>query len=321
MFLAASAAAINSVNSSKSSVLNQIGNTPLLRLAKLDADFPGIEIHAKAEFFNPGGSVKDRAALNMILDGERTGRLSHGRVILDATSGNTGIAYAMIGAIKGYKVKLCLPANASHERKQILQAYGAEMVFSDPGEGSDGAIRLCRQVYEENPAAYFYPDQYNNPANWKAHYNGTAPEILAQTDGRITHFVASMGTSGTFMGNTRRLREEVPGVKCISAQPASGFHGLEGLKHMPTAIVPGIYDPSLADENIWIETEDAYAMCRRLAREQALLVGISSGANLVAATKVARRLADAGQPGVIVTVLCDGAYKYLSEPFWNDSNK
>jgi cysteine synthase B len=320
MFLAASAAAINSVNSSKSSVLNQIGNTPLLRLAKLDAEYPGIEIHAKAEFFNPGGSVKDRAALNMILDGERTGRLTHGRVILDATSGNTGIAYAMIGAIKGYKVKLCLPANASHERKQILQAYGAEMVFSDPGEGSDGAIRLCRQVYEENPAAYFYPDQYNNPANWKAHYDGTAVELLEQTGGAITHFVACMGTSGTFMGNSRRLKHELPGIQCISAQPSSGFHGLEGLKHMPTAIVPGIYDPDVADENLWIETEDAYRMTRWLGRHEGVLAGMSSGANVHAARAVARRLAEEGRSGLIVTVLCDGATKYLSEPFWNEKD-
>jgi cysteine synthase B len=199
-----------------------------------------------------------------------------------------------------------------------MQAYGAEMVFSDPGEGSDGAIRLCREIYDAAPQSYFYPDQYNNPANWQAHYNGTAPEILAQTDGRITHFVACMGTSGTFMGCTRRFREENRAIQCISAQPSSGFHGLEGLKHMPTAIVPGIYDPHAADDNIWIETEDAYAMCRRLAREEALLVGISSGANLVAARKIGKRLVENGQRGVIVTVLCDGAYKYLSEPFWND---
>jgi cysteine synthase B len=319
MFLA-SAAAINPVTSSKASLLNQIGNTPLLRLAKLDAEFPGVEIHAKAEFFNPGGSVKDRAALNMILDGERTGRLTHDRVILDATSGNTGIAYAMIAAIKEYKVKLCLPANASHERKQILQAYGAEMVFSDPGEGSDGAIRLCRQVYEENPAAYFYPDQYNNPANWKAHYDGTAVELLEQTGGAITHFVACMGTSGTFMGNSLRLKRELPGIQCISAQPSSAFHGLEGLKHMPTAIVPGIYDPSVADENLWIETEDAYRMTRWLGRHEGVLAGMSSGANVHAARTVARRLAEEGRSGLIVTVLCDGATKYLSEPFWNEKD-
>src|SRR5271163_3273406 len=251
-----------------SSLLDQIGNTPLIRLKKLDSEFPGVEIHAKAEFFNPGGSVKDRAGLNMILDGERSGRLTADKILLDATSGNTGIAYAMIGALKGYKIKLCLPGNASHERKQILTAYGAEMVFSDPGEGSDGAIRLCRQVHEENPAAYFYPDQYNNPANWKAHYDGTAVELLEQTGGAITHFVACMGTSGTFMGCSRRFHKELPYVKCISAQPSSGFHGLEGLKHMPSAIVPGIYDPTLADDNIWIETEDAYAMCRRLGKNE-----------------------------------------------------
>src|SRR6266478_651466 len=245
-----------------SSLLEQIGNTPLLRLAKLDSEFPGVEIYAKAEFFNPGGSVKDRAAQNMILDGERTGRLTKDRILLDATSGNTGIAYAMISAIKGYRVKLCLPANASHERKQILKNYGAEMVFSDAAEGSDGAIRLCRKIYEENPDAYFYPDQYNNPANWKAHFDGTAPEIMEQTEGTLTHFVACMGTSGTFTGTSRRLKREIPGVQCISAQPSSGFHGLEGLKHMPTAIVPGIYDAALSDDNLWLETEDAYSMTR-----------------------------------------------------------
>ena len=242
-----------------SSLLDQIGNTPLLRLAKLDAELPGIEIYAKAELYNPGGSVKDRAGLNMILDGERTGRLTKDRILLDATSGNTGIAYAMIGAVKGYRVKLCLPANASHERKQILKNYGAEMVFSDPGEGSDGAILLCRKIYEADPDQYFYPDQYNNPANWKAHFEGTAVEMIEQTNGAITHFVACMGTSGTFMGTSRRLKRDIPGVQCISAQPSSGFHGLEGLKHMPTAIVPGIYDPAIADDNLWIETEDAYA--------------------------------------------------------------
>src|SRR5271169_1044975 len=210
----------------KASLLDQIGNTPLLRLAKLDAEFPGVQIYGKAEFFNPGGSVKDRAAHNMILDGERTGRLTRDRILLDATSGNTGIAYAMIGAIKGYKVKLCLPGNASHERKQILKNYGAEMVFSDPAESSDGAIRLCRDIYEADPDQYFYPDQYNNPFNWKAHFDGTGVELIEQTNGGITHFVACMGTSGTFMGTSRRLKRELPDVKCISAQPSSGFHGL-----------------------------------------------------------------------------------------------
>ena len=301
---------------SKTSLLSQIGNTPLLRLAKLDAEFPGVEIYAKGELYNPGGSVKDRAGLNMILDGERTGKLTPDKIILDATSGNTGIAYAMIGALKGYKVRLCLPANASHERQQILKGYGAEMVFSDPGEGSDGAIRLCKEVYAADPEKYFYPDQYNNPANWKAHFDGTAVEILEQTGGAITHFVACMGTSGTFMGNSRRLKREIPGVQCISAQPSSGFHGLEGLKHMPTAIVPGIYDEKIADDNLWIETEDAYRMTRWLGRHEGLLVGMSSGANAHAAREIARRI----KSGVIVTILCDGATKYLSEPFWNDED-
>jgi cysteine synthase B len=306
------------VVSSTGSLLDQIGNTPLLRLGKLDAQYPGVQIHAKAEFFNPGGSVKDRAGSNMILDGERTGRLTKDRILLDATSGNTGIAYAMIAAIKGYRVKLCLPANASHERKQILTAYGAEMVFSDPGEGSDGAIRLCRQIYDADPDLYFYPDQYNNPANWKAHFDGTAVEIMEQTGGAITHFVASMGTSGTFMGTSKRLKRDLPGVQCISAQPSSGFHGLEGLKHMPTAIVPGIYESSIADDNLWIETEDAYRMTRWLGRNEGVLVGMSSGANVHAATVVAKRIAAKGETGLIVTVLADGATKYLSEPFWND---
>jgi cysteine synthase B len=305
-------------NSSASNLLEKIGNTPLFRLERLVREFPGIELYGKAEFFNPGGSVKDRAGLNMILEGERSGQLTPDKILLDATSGNTGIAYAMIGAFKGYRIKLCLPKNASIERKHILRAYGAEMVFSDPREGSDGAIRLCREIYEADPERYFYPDQYNNPANWQAHYEGTAPELLEQTQGRITHFVACMGTSGTFMGVTKRFRRDVPLVRCISAQPSSGFHGLEGMKHMPTAIVPGIYDADLADENIWLETEDAYKMCRRAAQEEAMLLGISSGANLAAALQVARRLHENGEPGVIVTVLCDSAYKYLSDPFWND---
>jgi cysteine synthase B len=301
-------------------LLDQIGNTPLLRLDKIDAQFPGVEIYAKAEFFNPGGSVKDRPALNMILDGERSGRLTRDRVILDATSGNTGIAYAMIGAARGYKVKLVLPSNVSPERKQTLRAYGAETVWSDPGDGSDGAIRLCREIYLSDPDRYFYPDQYNNPANWRAHFETTGPEIIQQTQGRITHFVSALGTSGTFIGVSRRLRRDLPGVQCISAQPTSGFHGLEGLKHMPSAIVPGIYDPELADENLWIETEEAYAMTRRLGREQGILVGISSGANVLAANHIAARLADAGRPGVIVTVFCDSAAKYLSEHFWSEGD-
>ncbi len=301
-----------------SSLLDLIGNTPLIRLHKVDAEFPGIEIYVKAEYFNPGGSVKDRAGLNMILEGERTGKLTKDKILLDATSGNTGIAYAMICALKGYKLKLCLPENASHERKQILKNYGAQMEYSDPAESSDGAIRLCQKIYASDPDKYFYPDQYNNPQNWKAHFEGTAVEIMKQTEGRITHFVASMGTSGTFMGNSKRFKQDMPHVQCISAQPSSGFHGLEGLKHMPTAIVPGIYDEQLADENLWIETEDAYAMTRWLGRNEGILVGMSSGANVHSAKMVAQKLAAEGKTGVIVTVLCDGAAKYLSEPFWNE---
>jgi len=299
-------------------VLSRIGNTPLLRLQRLTENLPGIEIYAKAEYFNPGGSVKDRAALNMILDGEQTGALTHDRIILDATSGNTGIAYAMIAAVRGYQVLLCVPGNASVERKRILAAYGAEVLFTDPAEGSDGAIRKCREIYEADPQGYFYPDQYNNPANWRAHYETTSPEIVEQTEGRITHFVAGLGTSGTFTGVTRRLRRDMPGVKCYSAQPASAFHGIEGLKHMPTAIVPGIYDETLADANVELETEDAYRMVRRLAREEGLLVGISSGANVAAALRLGRELHAAGENAVIVTIFCDGADKYLSEKFWEE---
>jgi S-sulfo-L-cysteine synthase (O-acetyl-L-serine-dependent) len=299
-------------------LLATIGNTPLLRLDRIAAEFPGVEIFAKAEYFNPGGSVKDRAASNMVLDGERSGKLNHSRTILDSTSGNTGIAYAMIGANRGYKVKLVLPGNASDERKRILKAYGAEAVYSDAAEGSDGAIRLCREIYRADPDRYFYPDQYNNPANWKAHFEHTGQEIIHQTGGRFTHFVAAMGTSGTFMGNTRRFKRDMPEVKCISVQPSSGFHGLEGLKHMPTAIVPGFYDPNLADGNLWMETEDAYRMVRRLAREEGLLVGISSGCNVHAATVIAREAVAKGESATIVTVLCDSAEKYLSEHFWDE---
>jgi cysteine synthase B len=301
-----------------SSPLAYIGNTPLLRIPSLSTD--RVKIYAKAEFRNPGGSVKDRPALNMILDGERTGRLTRHRTLLDATSGNTGIAYAMIGAAKGYKVKLCLPLNASIERKRILKAYGAEVILTDPAEGSDGAIRRCREVYESDPDAYFYPDQYNNPANWQAHYRGTGVEILDQTRGELTHFVAGLGTSGTCMGITRRLKQDAPHVKCYSAQPSSGFHGLEGMKHMPTAIVPGIYDADLVDGNIWLETEDAHRMVRRIAREEGILVGVSSGGNLHAASLLARELDERGEEGVIVTILCDAADKYLSEHFWDDDS-
>jgi len=311
-------AALTPKMTGQTDVLSTIGRTPLVRLMHVTADLPGIEIYGKAEYANPGGSVKDRPALNMILDGERTGKLTHDRVILDATSGNTGIAYAMIAAAKRYRVKLCLPANASLERRRILKAYGAEVVLTNAAEGSDGAIRECREIYSADPDRYFYPDQYNNPANWIAHFENTGPEIIAQTAGRVTHFVASMGTSGTFTGVTRRLRQDLPGVQCYSAQPSSGFHGLEGLKHMATAIVPGIYDDQLADGNLWIETENAYRMVRRLAREEGLLVGISSGANVDAALQLGRVLHREGKSAVIVTMLCDSADKYLSEHFWDE---
>ncbi|MBK9168344.1 MAG: cysteine synthase family protein [Bryobacterales bacterium] len=300
------------------SILENVGKTPLVRLERIPRDLPGIEIYGKAEYFNPGGSVKDRPALNMIRQGERDGLLNPGRTILDATSGNTGIAYAMIGAALGYRIKLCLPANASPERKRILKAYGAEVILTNPGEGSDGAIQACRTIYASDPDRYFYPDQYNNPANWKAHFETTGPEILDQTGGRVTHFVAGLGTSGTFMGVTRRMRRDLPPVRCYSMQPATGFHGLEGLKHMPASIVPGIYDPGAGDGNFWVETEDAHTMVRRLAREEGLLVGISAGANVHAALRLGRELAGRGERAVIVTVLCDSADKYLSEHFWDE---
>jgi cysteine synthase B len=299
-------------------VIGNIGNTPLLRLEKVTRAFPGVEIYGKAEYFNPGGSVKDRAALNMIREGERAGLLTPDKVLIDSTSGNTGIAYAMIGAVRGFKVKLCLPQNASPERQRILKVYGAELILTDPGEGSDGAIRAVRELYATDPDRYFYPDQYGNDANWQAHFKTTGPEIIEQTQGRVTHFVALLGTSGTFVGTSRRLKQDIPGVQCISAQPSTGFHGIEGTKHMATAIVPRIYDPTLADRNILIETEDAYRMVRHLAREEGILVGISAGGNVQAALQLAAELHADGRKGVIVTVLCDGADKYLSEHFWDE---
>lgn len=298
-------------------LLDRIGNTPLIRLERMGTEFPNVEICAKAEWFNPGGSVKDRAAYSMIRDGERSGRLRPGKVILDATSGNTGIAYAMIGAALGYKVKLCLPTSASPERKQILAAYGVEIVYTPGDEGTDGAIRRVREIYQGDPERYFYPDQYGNQANPDAHYRTTAPEIWEQTEGRITHFVAGLGTSGTFVGTTRRLKEFSPKIQCISMQPDSGFHGLEGLKHMPTAIVPSIYDSKLADENMEIETEPAQQMSKRLAREEGILVGVSAGAALCACLKVAKRIPP-HEKAVIVTIFPDSGEKYLSERFWSE---
>ncbi len=291
-----------------------VGDTPLLEFPSISSEVPGARIFGKAEMQNPGGSVKDRPALWMIRDGERTGELTPDKTILDATSGNTGIAYAWIGAALGYKVKLCMPKNASEERKKILKAYGVDFVLTDPGEGSDGAIREARKLYAEDPDKYFYPDQYSNPANPRSHYESTAPEIWEQTDGEITHFVAGLGTSGTFVGTATRLKEYNPDIKVISFEPESAFHGLEGMKHMESAIVPEIYDPSIADENLGASTEEAYEMVKRVAREEGVLIGISAGAAIATSLRVAR---EAGS-GTIATILCDGADKYLSESFWEE---
>lgn len=298
---------------SSSSVLDMIGRTPLVRLHRFEREVPqGVELYAKAEWQNPGGSVKDRAAARMILEGEASGRLTPGRTILDATSGNTGIAYAMVGAARGYAVKLCMPENASPERKLMLRALGAELVLTNPLEGTDGSIREARRMYAEEPDRYFYPDQYSNDANWRAHYDTTGPEIIEQTSGRLTHFVAGLGTSGTFVGTGRRLRRFNPAIKLISFQPDAPFHGLEGLKHMESAMVPAIYDPTLADEDLRVSTERAHRMVKRLAREEGLLAGISSGAALAVMLDVARRL----DRGILVTIFPDGAEKYLTDSFW-----
>ncbi|HLI77150.1 MAG TPA: cysteine synthase family protein, partial [Acidobacteriaceae bacterium] len=300
------------------SLLDRVGNTPLIRLQRLTEHLNGVQILGKAEWANPGGSVKDRAASAIVRDAQRKGQLAPGKILLDATSGNTGIAYAMLGAAQGFPVTLCMPSNVSPERKHILNAYGAEIIYTNPADGSDGAIRTARKLAAESPDRYFYADQYGNENNWRAHYYGTANEIWEQTHGRITHFVAGLGTSGTFMGTTRRLRELNPGIKCYSMQPDSPFNGLEGLKHMPTAIVPPIYDEHLADRNIEMPTERAYAMCKRLARSQGLLVGISAAAAVATCLDVAEEEARAGREAVIVTILCDSADKYLSERFWSE---
>jgi cysteine synthase B len=300
-------------------LLDTIGNTPLLRLEKLSREFPGIQILGKAEWMNPGGSVKDRAAASIVKAALEAGELRQGRALLDSTSGNTGIAYAMLGAALNFEVTLAIPANVSPERKRILNAYGIEIVYTDAGEGSDGAIRKARELAAADPEKYFYADQYSNPANWLAHYHGTANEVWRQTEGQITHFVSMLGTSGTFVGATRRLKELNPNLQCISLQPDSPFHGIEGAKYMPSAIVPKIYDPSLADANLEISTEGAYAMCKRVAREEGLLLGISAGAALVGCLRVAKSAVERREDAVIVTVLCDNADKYLSERFWDDS--
>jgi cysteine synthase B len=299
------------------SVFAAIGNTPLLRLARIGERFPHIQLCAKAEWFNPGGSVKDRPALNMIEAGLASGTLRAGKTIIDATSGNTGIAYAMIGAALGYAVKLCLPDSASPERKIMLHTYGAELVFTPGDEGTDGAIRQVQKIVAEDPEKYFYPDQYGNDANWQAHYRTTANEIWEQTAGRITHFVCGLGTSGTFMGTTRRLRELKPGIRCVSLQPDGPFHGLEGWKDMATAIRPAIYNEKLADENLLVSTERAYAMVKRVAREEGILLSPSAGAALVGALQVAAGVPE-NEHAVIVTVFADSAAKYLNERFWEE---
>jgi len=300
-------------------LVERIGNTPLLRLDTLTRELPGITLLGKAEWYNPGGSVKDRAASNIVAEARRRGQLPPGKILLDATSGNTGIAYAMLGAAEGFPVTLCMPENVSRERKQILQGYGANILYTNPGDGSDGAIRMARQLAAAHPDQYFYADQYSNDSNWKAHYETTANEIWQQTQGRVTHFVSMLGTSGTFVGTTRRLKELNPAVRCVSLQPDSSFHGIEGAKHMASAIVPKIYDTTLADQNIEIATEDAYAMARRLSRTAGLLVGISAAAAVVGSLKVASDLhLRRDQEAVIVTILCDSGDKYLSERFWTE---
>jgi S-sulfo-L-cysteine synthase (O-acetyl-L-serine-dependent) len=299
------------------SVLELIGNTPLLRFSRVGSEFPNVEFYAKAEWCNPGGSVKDRPALSMIQAGLASGALRPGKTIIDATSGNTGIAYAMIGAALGHGVKLCLPDSASHERKRILSALGAELVITSGDEGTDGAIRRVHEIVASEPEKYFYPDQYSNAANWQAHYRTTAKEIWEQTSGSVTHFVAALGTSGTFVGASRRLKELNPSIRCISLQPDAAFHGLEGWKHMQTALRPAIYDDTLADENLEVATEEAYHLVRRIAREEGLLVSPSAAAALLGCFQVAKGLAP-DERAVIVTVFADSASKYLTERFWDE---
>lgn len=296
-------------------ILDAIGNTPLFRIRNLITDDRNVTIYAKGEYMNPSGSVKDRAAKAMLLEGIKSGKLNHEKTIIDATSGSTGMAYAMMGAALGYSVKLCMPSNVSIERKKSILAYGAEIIETSPLEGADGAFDKAREIANSNPLKYYYPDQYNNDANWKAHYDTTALEIWEQTGHRVTHFVAGTGTSGTFTGNVRRLKELNPSIQAVVMQPDSPFHGLEGLKHMASTMHTGFYDSSLADCEVTVGTEEAYEMTRRLAREEGLFVGISSGANVLAALKVAEK---APENSVIVTILCDGGYRYLSEQLWEE---
>jgi S-sulfo-L-cysteine synthase (O-acetyl-L-serine-dependent) len=301
-----------------SRLVDRIGNTPLIRLDSVVRGLAGVTLLAKAEWHNPGGSVKDRAAAAMVREAQKQGRLRRGTTLLDATSGNTGIALAMLGAAQGIPVLLAMPSNVSPERKRILKAYGARVEWTDPDQSSDGAIRRARELAGNDPQRFCYLDQYSNDANWRAHFETTGPEIWRQTEGRITHFVAGLGTSGTFMGTTRKLKELNPKIQAISMQPDSPFHGLEGLKYMATSIVPPIYDPALADRGLETETEAAYSMAKQLAREEGLLVGISAAAAVVASVQIAREEADAGRNAVILTVLPDSADKYLSERFWEE---
>ena len=305
----------DSIAHSRKQIIEQVGNTPLIELSSISKEVKSVQIFAKAEWFNPGGSVKDRAALNMILQGEKSRALTKDKIILDATSGNTGIAYAMIGAALGYKVKLAIPQNAGNLFKQTLAAYGAELIYSNPQHGSDGAIREAIRLYEKAPEQYFYPDQYNNRANWLAHYDGTGAEIIRQTKGKITHFIAGLGTSGTFMGAGRRLKEFNEDIQLISVQPDSPLHGLEGLKHMKSTILPGIYDAELADDNLETSTEESQLLVKRLAKEEGLLVGMSAGAALAAALIIAKRLTT----GVIVVIFPDSAHKYFDQIFWQEN--
>jgi cysteine synthase B len=300
------------------SLLDRIGNTPLLQLARVGREFPNVEFGAKAEWFNPGGSVKDRPALSMLQAGLASGALRPGKTIIDATSGNTGIAYAMVAAALGYPVKLCLPDSASHERKRILAAFGAALVITPGDEATDGAIRKVHEIVAADPEKYFYPDQYSNPANWQAHYRTTANEIWEQTSGRVTHFVAGLGTSGTFVGTARRLQELNPSIRCVSLQPDAPFHGLEGWKHMPTAMRPAIYDDTIADENLTVSTEDSYRMVKQLAQEEGLLVSPSSAAALLGSFEVAKRIPKK-EHAVIITIFADSASKYLNERFWDET--
>jgi len=310
-------AAAAAVRLAGETLLERIGNTPLLRFDTLTRDLPTVQLLGKAEWYNPGGSVKDRAAASIVTEARRSGKLTPGKILLDSTSGNTGIAYAMLGAALGFPVTLCIPENVSVERKRILQAYGANIIFTDPGEGSDGATRIAHELAEKHSDLYFYADQYSNEANWRAHYQTTANEIWQQTEGRVTHFISIMGTTGTFVGTTRRLKELNPNIRCISLQPDSPFHGIEGTKHLGSTLVPRIYDASLADENLGVRTEDAHAMARRLAREEGLLVGVSAAAAIVGSLKIAEGLKKQ-QPAVIVTILPDSGDKYLSERFWSE---